>query len=100
MCLCVCVCVCVHACVHACVCVCVCVCVCSSACVGGGLGGGGRVDVMCEEYNVYILFVRFYAYISVDLVKRSVLTLVSEIQHHRNDLYYCYYHILCDSMLH
>ena len=36
------------------------------------------VCVVCKKYN-HISFLRFYAYMFVDLVKLSVLTLVSEI---------------------
>ena len=80
-----CVCVCVHVAVHAHVCVCACVCVCVCA----------RMCVVQAIQDVYILFLRFYASIFVDLVKRSVLTFVSEIQCYRNDHYYSYYFRIC-----
>ena len=80
-----------RACVRACVCVCVC-CVCVLGggeasvhlCVGGGGGGGYNIIV------IYSIF-RLYVYISVDLVKRGVFTLVGEIRRKRKDCnYYCY----------
>ena len=42
-------------------------------------------------YYVYTLFLTFYVYILYvghDIVKHSVLSLVREIMHHRNDCYY------------
>ena len=45
----------------------------------------------CKQYD-YILFLRFYLYIFVALVKCDVLTLVSEIQCYINDCYYYYYY--------
>ena len=61
-------------------------CVCGGG--GGGEGGSGE-DLMCKEYNVYILlyvvytFLRFYVYICVDFVKHGTLTSVSETLHYR-----------------
>ena len=66
----------VRACVRACARVCVCVCVC----------------VLFEEYNnimFIILFLWFYVYIFVDLVKHGVLTHVGEMRRFRNARY-CY----------
>ena len=60
--MCVCVCACVRVCVHACMCVC--------------------MHVVCKEYSImlisYMLFLRFYAHIFIDLVKCSVLTFLGE----------------------
>ena len=41
------------------------------------------------QYYVYILFLRFYAFIFLDVIKHDVLTLVGVILHYR---YYCYYY--------
>ena len=46
------------------------------------------VEVRCGagiQYYDYVVCLRFYMYIFVDLVKCSVLTLVGEIQCYRND---------------
>ena len=43
---------------------------------------------------------RFYAYIFVDLVKHSLLTLVGEIHCYRNDCCYCYYSIASQQQAH
>ena len=45
-----------------------------------------REGVVCTEYFVYKLFLRFYVYIFVDLVKSNVLTCASEILQYIN---YC-----------
>ena len=44
------------------------------------------------QYYACILFMRFYVYICVDLVKRCVHTHVGEIRRYRNDRYYYYYY--------
>ena len=68
-CSCVCVCVRVHVCVYACMLVCVCVCV--------------HVGVVYKEYTVLYnhYFRGFGVYTYVDLVQRSMLTLISERPH-------------------
>ena len=71
----VCLCVCVCACVYVCVCVCVCV-----------------RNTMLRLYDYD--FWGFNEYIIVDLVKRSVQTLVREIQHYRNDHHHYHYYQL------
>ena len=58
-------CLCVHACLYACACV---------WCV--------RCTIDC------LLFLRFYVYVFVDLVKSGLLTLVGEVWHNRNDCNY------------
>ena len=73
----VCVCVC-------CVCVCMCMCMCVRACVGG-------CGVWEIQHCDYILISwGFNVHISVDLVKRSVLTLDGVTRCHKNDRYYCH----------
>ena len=83
MCVCVCVCVCMHACVCACMHVCVYMGVSMRACVCMSK------QLVCEKYNVMTIyyFRGFNVPIFVDLVKCSVLTLVSEIRCCRNDRY-------------
>ena len=45
--------------------------------------------MVCEKYNImFIYYFVVLCYIFVDLAKRGVLTLVSEIRRYRNDLYY------------
>ena len=44
---------------------------------------------------IFIIFVIFNAYIIVDLLKHSVLILVSETWHYRNDCY-CYCKVSCN----
>ena len=61
-------CACVRACVSACVCVCVCVCL--RACVRACACVRVRVYKREIQYDDHILFLRFYVYIIVDLVKR------------------------------
>ena len=59
-----------------------CACVCVSVSVGLWWGGGGCVR------NATLCFCRFYVYLTVDLVKCSVLTFVSETLPYRRDCYY------------
>ena len=54
--------------------------------------GYGAGEIQCD----YILFLRFYAYISVDLVKCSMLNLVREIWYYRNDHFHYYYCLEAD----
>ena len=43
------------------------------------------------QHCAYILFLRFYVYLFVDLIKRGIHALVGEILHYENDRYYYYY---------
>ena len=59
------------------------------ACVCVVVVGKGGEDLMCKEYNVYILlyvvytFLRFYVDIFVDFVKHGTLTFISETLRYR-----------------
>ena len=45
--------------------------------------------VVFEEYHInYYVYILFLRYIFVDCVKPSLLTIVGEILHYRNDRYY------------
>ena len=70
-----CVCLCVRACVSECACVCLCM-------------FGREKGVQGIQYFIYASFLRFYAYIFVDLGKRGVLTFVGEIQRYTNGRYH------------
>ena len=73
------VCVCMRACVRACLCVCVYMCGCS---VRG---------IQYSDYNFNYYIRGLNVYVSVDLVKHGVQTLVPEIRLYRNGR--CYYYI-------
>ena len=55
-----------------------------------GWASRGIQYYVCIIYN----FLGFNVHIIIDLVKRGVLTLVSEIRRYRNDYYYYYYYLL------
>ena len=60
-----------------------CVCMCARARV---------CDMRGIQYYVNLIFLRFYVYLFVDLVKRGVLTFIGQIRQYRNDYYYYYYY--------
>ena len=95
--------VCVCDCVCVCICVCDCVCVCICACVCVRVRARARVCVcvcvcVCVRARNTILWLcnswGYNVHITVDLVKRGVLTLVGEIRRYRNDRYYYYYYFM------
>ena len=49
-----------------------------------------RCGVQGIQYYDCALFCRFYVDIFVDLVKHGVLTLIGEVQHYKNDCYFCF----------